>query len=179
MELQGTLAYVADGAAGLRIVDVSDPSAPTEIGFLDTPGSAFDLELTGAIAWLADGPAGLRAIDVSTPSAPLEIGALDTAGTASELEIRGNLAILADSGSGVRLIDVSVPEEPAEIGALSIAAADVELANGVLYVAAEDDTVRIVDLGPEYVPEPGRILLGIAAFATVASLARVGRTRVR
>ncbi len=33
----GNYAYVADGNAGLRIIDVSLPSAPIEVGFYDTP----------------------------------------------------------------------------------------------------------------------------------------------
>ena len=35
--MEGDLAYLADGAPGLRILDVGQPSAPTEIGSLDTP----------------------------------------------------------------------------------------------------------------------------------------------
>ena len=31
-------AYVAAQGAGLRIVDVSNPAAPTELGFYETPG---------------------------------------------------------------------------------------------------------------------------------------------
>lgn len=34
----GPYAYVADGYGGLRIVDVSDPTHPKEVGFYDMPG---------------------------------------------------------------------------------------------------------------------------------------------
>jgi len=34
----GNYAYVADGSSGLRIVEVSDPSNPTQVGTHDTPG---------------------------------------------------------------------------------------------------------------------------------------------
>ncbi|HIE25887.1 TPA: hypothetical protein EYP66_01210 [Candidatus Poribacteria bacterium] len=33
-------AYVADDESGLRVVDVSNPENPYEIGFYDTPGYA-------------------------------------------------------------------------------------------------------------------------------------------
>lgn len=46
------------------------------------------------------------------------------------------------------------------------------MANGLLYVAASDDSVRIVELGPEYAPEPGGTLLGLVALGAVARLAR-------
>ena len=39
--VSGGYAYVADHSAGLRVVDVSVPSAPVEVGSLDTPGVAW------------------------------------------------------------------------------------------------------------------------------------------
>jgi hypothetical protein len=35
---RGPYAYVADGSEGLRVIDVSNPSSPREVGFYDTPG---------------------------------------------------------------------------------------------------------------------------------------------
>ena len=48
VEVVGSLAYVADGNAGLQILDVSDPTAPREIGFYDTPGRTDSLAVVGA-----------------------------------------------------------------------------------------------------------------------------------
>ena len=36
-------AYVAGIASGLRVVDVSDPARPSEVGFQDTPGVAWSV----------------------------------------------------------------------------------------------------------------------------------------
>ncbi|MBU0507669.1 hypothetical protein KKH27_02360 [bacterium] len=33
-----TLAYVTTASSGLRIVDISDPASPVEVGCYDTPG---------------------------------------------------------------------------------------------------------------------------------------------
>ena len=63
-------AYVADGVAGLRIIDITIPATPTLLGALDTPGEANDLVIVGNRVYLADGAAGLQIIDVSDPSAP-------------------------------------------------------------------------------------------------------------
>ena len=38
VDVAGDYAYVAAWEAGLRVVDVSVPSAPVERGFYDTPG---------------------------------------------------------------------------------------------------------------------------------------------
>ena len=77
MAVSGSYAYVADDDAGLRVIDVSTPASPTEVGFFDTPGNALDVAVSGTYAYVADRDAGLRVIDVSTPSNPIEVGFLE------------------------------------------------------------------------------------------------------
>jgi hypothetical protein len=55
----GAYAYVAAGSSGLRVIDVSDPAAPVEVGFYDTPGEAWGVAVAGDYVHLADGSAGL------------------------------------------------------------------------------------------------------------------------
>ncbi len=83
---------------GLRVIDVSNPAAPVEIGALDTPDCAYDVEVVGDLAYVADSRiSGLRVIDVSNPAAPVEIGALDTPeSSARDVEVVGGLAYVAD-----------------------------------------------------------------------------------
>jgi hypothetical protein len=50
---------VADREAGLRVVDVSDPAQPVEVGFYDTPGHAYDVAVTGEYIYVADYHSGL------------------------------------------------------------------------------------------------------------------------
>ena len=50
----GNTAYVADGSSGLRIVDVSNPAAPSEAGFYDTPGYAYGVAAAGNHAYVGD-----------------------------------------------------------------------------------------------------------------------------
>ncbi len=52
--VSGGYAYVADGSsAGLRVIDVSVPSAPVEVGFVDTPGIAGGVAVSGDYAYVA------------------------------------------------------------------------------------------------------------------------------
>jgi hypothetical protein len=53
-------AYVADDDAGLRIISVSDPAHPTEVGYYDTPGIACGVAAVGNYAYVADDDAGLQ-----------------------------------------------------------------------------------------------------------------------
>ena len=50
---------------GLSIIDISNPAAPTQSGFYDTPtpGYTDDVTVGEGYAYLADGRAGLRIID--------------------------------------------------------------------------------------------------------------------
>ena len=56
----GDYAYIADYESGLRIIDVSDPTSPTEAGFYDTSSYAEALSIVGNYAYVADGWDGLR-----------------------------------------------------------------------------------------------------------------------
>lgn len=70
-------AYIAAGAAGLRIVDVTDPATPVEVGSLEfEPNVAVTgVALGGQFVYLAT-TAGLRVVDVSDPTRPVQIGVL-------------------------------------------------------------------------------------------------------
>ena len=113
---RGTLAYVAAITSGLRVIDVSDPALPVEIGFVDTPGEATGVSVVGTLAYVADSDSGVRVIDVSDPALPVEIGFLDTPDFANGVALVGTLAYVADSTS-LRVIDsiVRVPEPGAPL----------------------------------------------------------------
>ena len=43
----GGYAYLADLNAGVRVIDVSDPSSPEEVGFYATYGHAYAVAVSG------------------------------------------------------------------------------------------------------------------------------------
>ena len=69
---------MADGYAGLKIIDVSDPKNPELIGNISTNGNTFGvktIEKEGIIyALVADGNAGLKIIDLSDLKNPVLVG---------------------------------------------------------------------------------------------------------
>ena len=71
-------AYVTAGNAGLRILDISNPEAPVELGYCDTPEDAETLELQGNYAYVADWERTLWIIDISDPAEPTQVGVFDT-----------------------------------------------------------------------------------------------------
>ena len=110
--LAGDYAYVADGAAGLLIENVSDPSLPAFVQTVHTIGPAYGVALAGAFAYVAEGEAGLEIFDVSDPGGPVWRGLFDTDGFAWGVAVAGQFAFVADDFAGLVMIDVSDPTAP-------------------------------------------------------------------
>src|SRR5262245_39121683 len=50
VDVSGKFAYVAAGATGLQVVNVSNPFSPVIVASLDTPGNANDVRIVGNLA---------------------------------------------------------------------------------------------------------------------------------
>jgi hypothetical protein len=107
----GGIAYVAADEGGLRIVDVSDPASPVEIGRQRTLAGATDVYVAGSYAHVAAGGAGLRVIDVSNPSSPREVGA-NAERFVRRVRVAGTHAFAATEHSGLWIVDWSDPSAP-------------------------------------------------------------------
>jgi hypothetical protein len=173
------LAYVADGDAGLRIIDVTNPSQPFQRGLFDTPGVAFNVAVVGSLAYVADFDAGLRIIDVTNPSQPFQRGFFDTPGFAIDVTVMGGLAYVADEESGLRIIDVTNPARPVERGFFDTPgdASGVAVIGTLAYVADDESGLRVIDVSNPSQPvergffdTPDRAL-GVAAVGTLAFVA--------
>lgn len=155
LALDGDRAYVADSSAGLRAVDLADPTAPRDLGAADTPGEALgvDLDRDAKRAYLADGPGGLRIYDISTAAAdgpPRLLGELPLAGFAWSLRAdpAAGLVYLADRLVGLRVIDVSDPANPRERAVYTAAGGvfEVALSGHRAYIAAGQGGLRVLDV---------------------------------
>jgi len=154
VQVVGTLAYVADGSSGLRILDVSAPAAPIQAGLYNTPGDAYGVQVVGTLAYVADSVSGLRIVDVSNPYAPVERGFYDTPGHAFGVQVVGTLAYVADESSGLRIIDVSNPAAPVQRGYYDTpgTAWDVQVVGTLAYVADDVYGLRIIDVSNPAAP---------------------------
>lgn len=109
----------SDGTEGLRVIDISDPKNPFEVGFCHTPIKATGIYVSGRYAYVnAD---TLRVIDVSNPSKPVEVGSYKTPGGRAKaglygVHVVGQYAYVADADAGLRVIDISDPANPKEVG---------------------------------------------------------------
>lgn len=115
--VNGNTAYVADGEAGLHMLDVANPAAPSELGVYTTPDDAWDVYVADGLAYIAGGDSGLLVVNVTNPAQPVAVGAFDTPNTAWGLFVVDKTVYIADAaGSGLRIIDVTNPAVPAQLG---------------------------------------------------------------
>jgi hypothetical protein len=96
----GNYAYIADGRAGLVIIDVSDPKNPALLSVHDTPEYANDVFINNNYAYIADGEGGLQVIDITNPEEPALHGSLETT-YAYSVYVENGLIYIADRDMGL------------------------------------------------------------------------------
>jgi len=110
------LALVATGSSGLRLVDIADPGNCSEVGFFQTPVSAYKVALNEDAAFVLDCSSGVNVIDISDPAHPTQISCITYPGPASDFALENDRLYIAQGDSGIRVIDISDVYNPEEIG---------------------------------------------------------------
>jgi len=130
---------VAAASAGIRIVDVTDPLAPLEIGFWEpVVGDVSVVGLDGnRIA--AAGFNDVWILDSSNPTLPVEITSFTVPSTVLDVVLDGDVVYVACGLSGVYIFDTSDPATPTEIAQFDTltSAKGVAVDGDRLYIAAD------------------------------------------
>jgi len=108
-------AYVSDEETGLRIIDITNPDNPQNLGGFDTPDEVLDLALCENHLFVASQVDGLRVIDITNPMTPEEIGALDDEGLVERVAVSGDYAYITTGYQGLRIVDVTNPAKPVNV----------------------------------------------------------------
>jgi len=131
VRVRNGVAYVANGLDGLRIVDVSDPAAPAELGHVPAKSDNFnELKLADApYILVASQASGVFVLDVTDPTDPQQVTRFSPNGDPDHgvhtlfVEPFGgkNYAYLADGGSdNVFVFDVTDPTAPIDVGTFNL-----------------------------------------------------------
>jgi YVTN family beta-propeller protein len=173
VDVNGNFAFVAAGAAGLQVVNITDRTHPFITGSLALPGNANDVKLLGNLAYVAAGSAGVHIIDVSTPSAPVKLGTLSTGANALDIAVRGTRIYVANS-TNLLLADVTNPASPSTIATLPLSGAiqgvDVDTQRNLAVVAAGTSGIYTVDISNPKAPK----LLGSTTTGDARDVAITG-----
>lgn len=161
------VAYVANGSAGLWVIDVQDPTSPQQLTQVTLGNNdARDVALSGDWAVIANGIYGIAVVDISDPNSASLRGRLDLAGEAQGLAVQGQYAYVAAGLAGLIVVDLSNSTAPSPIASLALDGNTRDLAlDSVLHrVVVADDTgaVHLVDISD--VPAVSPALLGTLAI---------------
>ena len=116
MASPGLVAYVVDGDGGLRIIDVTDPAHPNELGFHNTPGHTLSTVAAGSLLYVVGGFSGLRILNVADPEQPLEIGSFPAWGDCADVAVVGDIAYTVTNWGGLIILNVRDPRAPVLLG---------------------------------------------------------------
>ncbi len=115
-EIVGDLAYVSELAGTIWILDISDPTTPTELGSYDDSGSPHGICVQDGILYCASWESGLTLLDISDPSNSSSIGQYPGNNQACEVVVAGDIAYLASWEDGLVILNVSNPAQITNIG---------------------------------------------------------------
>ncbi|GEM_PF-1061375 len=175
----GEYAYVANGADGFLIVDISNAGLPGPIATANTTGEATAVAISGGVACVADSWSGLHVFDVSHSSQPALLGTIDPIGDARGVAMAGDYVYLADGD--FQVIDVTDPTKPRKTAGMELPgyAGVVAVSGSHVYVSEDRFGIHIIDISNPILPtEVAQVagaakdiyIMGNYAFAVEAEL---------
>jgi len=110
---------------GLRIIDITNPANPIEIGFFDTgtPGYfgtrvfAEAVAVRGNYAYVTDFWYRTYIVDITDPVNPTEVSFIDFSNHPHKIVLSGNYAYISTDGiePGLHIVDISNPFNPVRV----------------------------------------------------------------
>jgi hypothetical protein len=155
--LNGNYAYVADGVNGLKVVDVTNPGAPSLAGSKSL-GNARDVAVAGSLAYVADTTWNLYVLNVGTPSAPGVLGSIALSGAGTRVAVAGTqAAVIAEaSNSMLQIVDVSSSSAPVIKSTVTLGPGGtgqgVAMTPGYVYVATTNLGLKIFNVSNPTLP---------------------------
>lgn len=145
LAISGSYLYLLEYDEHIRVVDVSSPTRPLDLGSLWVPGQGLtDLVIAGHHLYAVGYE--LRVFDISLPATPVQVGMLDTGTRYGDgLAVSGGYAYVV--GHGLKVVDTSNPAEPVEVAAVDpeLDSEAVAVSGGIAYVT-DGFNLRVYDV---------------------------------
>ncbi len=148
--IRDTLCYIADVDAGLKIVNISNPANPKEVGSYDTPGYACGVTVVDTLAYIGD-LNSLRVIDVKDPTNPQEVGYYHkTFSFEYGIAITGHYGyIMSINSSWINIVDISDPTSIQDVKDYEAGAwilNEIRIIDTLAYISDGDGEMRIFNI---------------------------------
>ncbi|MDP8208553.1 MAG: T9SS type A sorting domain-containing protein [Candidatus Electryonea clarkiae] len=169
--VEGNYAFIAAPRTGLRILDVSDPSAPVLAGFFQTGQEVLRINVINDICYVLCFPSTLKIIDVSDPSDPELVGTWQHVGDGAVdftlSEFYAYVIFDNDDGDNFFVIDLSDISNPETVGITStgINAYFIEIQGDYVYLSNTQNGLAILDVSsPDNPFESGSLTSSINVY---------------
>ncbi|MCK4844713.1 MAG: hypothetical protein KAS95_03480 [Candidatus Heimdallarchaeota archaeon] len=148
-DIEGNLAYIANGNYGLLVLDITDKTNPIKHSEFDLPSVSSDIKVHNKHAFIPVYSGGLRVVNVSDASNPYDEGGyIPTTSDAYGVAISGNYLFIAVSHAGLDVYDISTPASPEFVSNVDLDgyAKKVEVSGNYAYVVCDLGGLQIVDV---------------------------------
>ena len=164
-------------SGGLHVIDVRDPTSPTQIAFLRTVDYAHAVQVSsdGNTLFIADGNAGIVAVDITTPASPRIIGTRNVAPYVQGATLSADGKYLYLScwwQSSLLIADVSDPKNMHVVGTTHLPgnpwSTTLSPSTNIIYVADRHGAVHVIDVS---LPSAPSLLTSLEGLKEVRRLA--------
>jgi hypothetical protein len=119
--VSGRYAFVADGAAGLTVLDILSPNQPVIVGSVATGGFTEGVMVSDDFAYVCAPFAtpDFQVFDISNPTSPSFLGGATIPGDPTDVMAIGNFAYIADRDGSLAVVDVTDSGAPVFVGSVA------------------------------------------------------------
>ena len=113
LQVSGNYAFLANGYAGMRICDISNPTNPISVGTVGSLGYPRALTISDSHVFLV-GDGSLDIYDISNPTDPVSVASTNIGGYQNDVAVSGSYLYVPRSS--LSIFDVSDPTYPLMTG---------------------------------------------------------------
>ncbi|MBK7670606.1 MAG: hypothetical protein IPJ24_04300 [bacterium] len=147
LAVDGGLVVVAMATSGLRLVDVTNPAAPVQVGTL-AMAAAVDVVMAGRMAYVVDGIGSLKVVDLSDPAAPVLVTSITLPAAPTKIARDGDVLVVGMGSYGLATLDITIQAGPIITGyALTTATVlAVEVLGNRAFATTTASELRVYDI---------------------------------
>ncbi|MDH5766851.1 MAG: Ig-like domain-containing protein, partial [Gammaproteobacteria bacterium] len=180
----GNYAYVAEAGVsnpGLRIINISNPTAPTLVASHTTEKSAMDVAVSGNYAYLGLATFGIEVVNISNQNCGTPPCALtqelvyimpDPNESTNGVTIEGNYLYAANGNSGMIVLSLQNPASPSLAASYDTAgySQDITVNDTYAYVADGGSGLQIIDISNQSCGTPPCTLAHVSSLASTSNV---------